>query len=505
MRRQVGAGRVARQREAAVPRRSLNGSFEAFSDDDAEKYVLGALLENERAVLDLASDVEPELFFFPKNRVILQAILDLHERGEPLHIITLTDLLRRNGNLDQVGGPAEVTTLATTYSTGIAVAKSQIELLRELTLKRKLHEVICESLKNVNDVTIGGREAVSRIQDAVVILGRTLAPNRRNLIEFKTPSEIQSYVPPPGLVLVGDCHITRGLVFIIAGPPGVGKSRASVALAQAGAKGVGEWFGLRVHNQFRTMILQNENGMFRLSQEFAAFDPEALDEWIRICPPPPLGLCFERTEFKQALRREIEKFKPDVVLLDPWNAVARDEKARDYRETFDSIRDVIPAGDESPALGIVAHTRKPKTDERPTGRALLNEIAGSYIIGSVARSVFVMQSATDDPEETRIVWSCCKNNDGDLGPRSAWIRRNGLFDLAHDFDWDSFNAPDRAPISADDLENVFNDQGHELTRAEIVAGLQNATGLGRSSCYNAIKRHLGQLQQRPGGKFAWGN
>jgi hypothetical protein len=25
------------------------------------------------------------------------------------------------------------------------------------------------------------------------------------------------------------------------------------------------------------------------------------------------------------------------------------------------------------------------------------------------------------------VWTCCKHNDGDLGKRSAWKRRNGLF------------------------------------------------------------------------------
>ena len=52
--------------------------------------------------------------------------------------------------------------------------------------------------------------------------------------------------------------------------------------------------------------------------------------------------------------------------------MARDEKAREYLDTFNQLRSVLPFGDNAPALGIVAHTRKPKTDERASGRALLN-------------------------------------------------------------------------------------------------------------------------------------
>jgi hypothetical protein len=50
-------------------------------------------------------------------------------------------------------------------------------------------------------------------------------------IEVLSPSEIISYEPRPGIVPVGNNHITRGSVFIIGGAPGVGKSRVSVALA----------------------------------------------------------------------------------------------------------------------------------------------------------------------------------------------------------------------------------------------------------------------------------
>ena len=107
-------------------------------------------------------------------------------------------------------------------------------------------------------------------------------------------------------------------------------------------------------------------------------------------------MCFGREDFRAQLSAAIREFEPDVIILDPWNAAARDEKQKDYLDTFALIRSVIPAGDDAPALGIVAHTRKPKEDERTTGRGLLNDVAGAYLLGSVPRTVFVMQAASDD-------------------------------------------------------------------------------------------------------------
>jgi hypothetical protein len=192
------------------------------------------------------------------------------------------------------------------------------------------------------------------------------------------------------------------------------------------------------------------------------------------------------------------------VIFDPWNAAARDEKAREYLETFESLRSVLPLGDYAPALGIVAHTRKPKTDERASGRALLNLLAGSYVLGSVPRTVFVMQAASDDTTDNRVVWTCCKNNDGELGARSAWERRNGLFVPVSEFDWDAFDNPhkdDRVTITPEDMAEIFENGSKQLSRAEAAKALQSLTDAGRTACYNALKldgRFAGHLRETHG-------
>jgi len=70
-------------------------------------------------------------------------------------------------------------------------------------------------------------------------------------------------------------------------------------------------------------------------------------------------------------------------------------------------------------LGIVAHTRKPRSEERASGRALLSFLAGSYVFGSVPRTVFVMQAASDDAEDKRIVSTCCKTTENSAHDRPA--------------------------------------------------------------------------------------
>src|SRR4051812_49203065 len=102
---------------------------------------------------------------------------------------------------------------------------------------------------------------------------------RQPRIRFFSPSELRAYQPDNDIVLVGNCHIMRGEVFVIGGEPGVGKSKCSTALAVAGATG-SSWFGLEVHRRFRTTIVQTENGRYRLQQEYSALHCDELDDWI---------------------------------------------------------------------------------------------------------------------------------------------------------------------------------------------------------------------------------
>jgi hypothetical protein len=209
-----------------------------------------------------------------------------------------------------------------------------------------------------------------------------------------------------------------------------------------------------------------------LKKDFSELDTNLLDKFVRVSEPPPFGLTFDDLEFREDLSAIIREFAPDLLIIDPWNAAARDEKARNYQDTFNLIRQVIPAGDDGPAIGIVAHTRKPQGDERVSGRALLNLLAGSYVLGSVPRTVFVMQAASDDVADDRIVWTCCKNNDGELGNRSAWRRSNGFFERLSEFDWESWNKDGKsAQITFEIVPQIIVKSGGKISQSILIKKL----------------------------------
>ena len=88
--------------------------------------------------------------------------------------------------------------------------------------------------------------------DALVLQAESVeetAKPREPRIRFFKPSELRSYQPDKDVVLVGDCHIMRGEVFVIGGEPGVGKSTAATELAICGATG-SEWLGHPIHVRF---------------------------------------------------------------------------------------------------------------------------------------------------------------------------------------------------------------------------------------------------------------
>jgi hypothetical protein len=310
-------------------------------------------------------------------------------------------------------------------------------------------------------------------------------------VQFLRPSQIKGYQPPPGALLIGDHHIVKGSVVVIGGAPSVGKSRALVAMAEAGATQF-DWFGLSVHRKFKTMLLQSENGQYRLRQEFAQLDEKILDPWVLISPPPPFGLCFWRKQFCAELRKAIDDFRPDIIAIDPWTGIIHDQGIGDFLDAFAQIRSVIPCGDDSPAIVIAAHTRKPQRGERTNGRALLHTLAGSYVLGSIARCAWVLQNASDDADDKRVVVTCCKNNDGEEGPRTVWERDNGLWTAVTGFDFAAWDAAGplngsngNSPIDETDMEDIFAG-GCKLTKKEAVAALKSLTGKEKTVCYEAL-------------------
>src|SRR5258708_3418727 len=97
----IGAGGYAMAVEKLLPQ-----------NVEAEAGVLGSLLIDPEAIVQVAEFLKPDDFYREAHRAVYQAALDLYESGGPADFITLCDELGRRGKLEELGGTAYVGSLA---------------------------------------------------------------------------------------------------------------------------------------------------------------------------------------------------------------------------------------------------------------------------------------------------------------------------------------------------------------------------------------------------------
>ncbi len=104
---------------------------------EAEQALLGSMMLDLEAV-NIASEIlQPEDFYRESHRVIFLALLDLEVRGEPIDMITLTEELRQQNNLEKVGGVSYVATLANIVPSA-ANARYYANIIEEKAILRRL-------------------------------------------------------------------------------------------------------------------------------------------------------------------------------------------------------------------------------------------------------------------------------------------------------------------------------------------------------------------------------
>ncbi len=79
---------------------------------DVERLVLGALMIDKDAFSVVSEFLKPQTFYEPRNQKIYQAIQTLNVDEHPVDISTVIEELKREGTLDDVGGPSYVLQLS---------------------------------------------------------------------------------------------------------------------------------------------------------------------------------------------------------------------------------------------------------------------------------------------------------------------------------------------------------------------------------------------------------
>jgi len=113
---------------------------------EAEKAVLGGILVNNKSLNVVLSIIDPEDFYKDAHRKIIARIIDLVDRGLPVELLALSEDLRRQGELDEVGGAAYLASLMDGVPRNMSV-EYYARIIKEKALLRRL---IISSAETIN-------------------------------------------------------------------------------------------------------------------------------------------------------------------------------------------------------------------------------------------------------------------------------------------------------------------------------------------------------------------
>jgi len=214
---------------------------------EAEMSLLGGILIDNEAINRVIEILEVDDLYRESHRKILQAMLDLNVRGEPCDLITLTDILKKKGDLEEVGGGAYLATLVDYVPTAANIAYYG-RIVKEKAVVRKLisaaTDIVTQGydeqaeveklLDNAQKVIFEISE--NKLRPAFVQVGVVLKDTIKNIEKLYEKKEHITGVPT-GFVDLDDktAGFQRGDLIIIAGRPSMGKTAFALNIAQYAA------------------------------------------------------------------------------------------------------------------------------------------------------------------------------------------------------------------------------------------------------------------------------
>ncbi|MEI8357002.1 MAG: replicative DNA helicase [Deltaproteobacteria bacterium] len=216
---------------------------------EAEEAVLGGILLDNQA-LERAGDIlAEEDFYRESHRRIWRSLVELDQRREPADVITVTECLKRRGDLDAVGGAAAIAELVERTATAANVML-YARIVKEKAILRGLVDVASDVVGRAMSGNTGDVEqfldeaenAVYRISERRVRAGfskveQIIVGSIERIQQLYERRELVTGVPTGFYELN---KLTAGLqggdLIIIAGRPSMGKSALATNIGQKAAE-----------------------------------------------------------------------------------------------------------------------------------------------------------------------------------------------------------------------------------------------------------------------------
>jgi len=222
--------------ESSEPRRTLQ-------DLAAERAVLGAVLNDNSVIAAVAEVVHPDDFSSPGHVQIFSAMLGLESSQRPVDHLTLSEELKRRGQLQTVGGPAYLMSLdqvvpvpasAVTYA---GIVKDQAVRRRLAEAGREIQEMATQEAGDLEAILdeaerrvflLAERKREGDLKPVRELMERTLDLLDRMKLSSTGVTGLSTGFVDLDLQLTG---FHRGELIVLAARPGVGKTSLAMNIA----------------------------------------------------------------------------------------------------------------------------------------------------------------------------------------------------------------------------------------------------------------------------------
>lgn len=130
---------------------------------EAEQSVLGSIMIDNEAFAKVIEIITRDDFYKESHRKIFDSMFKLYEKNEPIDLITVTENLRKNTDIEAVGGDTYLSSLAAQVPTA-ANARYHAKIIREKSLLRALIRSASEIAGKVYEESLEADELVDQAE-----------------------------------------------------------------------------------------------------------------------------------------------------------------------------------------------------------------------------------------------------------------------------------------------------------------------------------------------------
>ena len=458
---------------------------------ELEEAVLGAMMIDKKGIDDVIDILSPDAFYDSKHQGIYAAIFELFQNSEPIDLLTVSNLLKKNGKLEFVGGDFFLIRLTQKVASSAHI-EFHARIILQKYIQRRLISISSEIIENAYDEST---DVFDLLDDAEGKLFEVTQGNLKKSSEdagslvkqaLKKIQEIGNQEGMSGLAtgFTKLDALTSGWqpsdLVIIAARPGMGKTAFVISMAKNMAidfnHGVAV-FSLEMSSvQLITRMISSETGLTSEKLRKGNLEPhewEQLNVKVKKLSDAPIFIddtpSLSIFDLRAKARRLVSQHGVKIIVIDYLQLMTAGGKAGGNREQeISMISRNLKALAKELSVPVIALSQLSRAVETRGGskRPLLSDLRESGaieqdadIVSFIFRPEYYGMTEWDDDEHTPCEgqgeFIVAKHRNGGLD--NIRLKFTGHLAKFSDLE-EGFSSEFQSSMNADFPEDVFPDQ-----------------------------------------------